>query len=183
MPIDNNLSDHLVHVTDPNLGRNSIWRWRLTSIGNLVVEITRWYDRLISTMEFPRLEKKSSYIISELCIVSHCTCGMQSYGARPSADIALTKACGMIFSNTFSLIIHRFSKTLSCDIALLREISPIYTAKNLKWGQENVPFIIVDGWIFETFPDSKVPGANMGPTWVLSAHDGPHVGPMNLAIR
>ena len=23
----------------------------------------------------------------------------------------------------------------------------------------------------------------MGPTWVLAAPDGPHVGPMNLAIR
>ena len=32
-------------------------------------------------------------------------------------------------------------------------------------------------------PDSNVHGANMGPTWVLSASDGPHVGPMNLAIR
>ena len=32
-------------------------------------------------------------------------------------------------------------------------------------------------------PDSKVRGANMGPTWVLSAPDGPHVGPMNIAIR
>ena len=32
-------------------------------------------------------------------------------------------------------------------------------------------------------PDSKVHGANMGPTWDLSAPDGPHVGPMNLAIR
>ena len=32
-------------------------------------------------------------------------------------------------------------------------------------------------------PDSKVHGANMGPTWVLSAPDGPHVGPMNLVIR
>ena len=32
-------------------------------------------------------------------------------------------------------------------------------------------------------PDSKVRGANMGPTWVLSAPDGTHVGPMNLAIR
>ena len=31
-------------------------------------------------------------------------------------------------------------------------------------------------------PDNKVHGANMGPTWVLSAPDGPHVGPMNLAI-
>ena len=36
---------------------------------------------------------------------------------------------------------------------------------------------------FHKNPDSKVHGANMGPTWVLSAADGPHVGPMNLAIR
>ena len=36
---------------------------------------------------------------------------------------------------------------------------------------------------FDVIPDSKVRGANMGPTWVLSAPDGPHVGPMNLAIR
>ena len=35
----------------------------------------------------------------------------------------------------------------------------------------------------ETNPNSKVHGANMGPTWVLSAPDGPHVGPTNLAIR
>ena len=32
-------------------------------------------------------------------------------------------------------------------------------------------------------PDSKVQGANMGPSWVLLAPDGPHAGPMNLAIR
>ena len=32
-------------------------------------------------------------------------------------------------------------------------------------------------------PDSKVHGTNMGPTWVLSAPDGPHVGPINIAIR
>ena len=32
-------------------------------------------------------------------------------------------------------------------------------------------------------PDNKVHGANMGPTWVLSTPDGPHVGPMNLAFR
>ena len=32
-------------------------------------------------------------------------------------------------------------------------------------------------------PDSKVRGANMGPTRVLSAPGGPHVGLINLAIR
>ena len=36
---------------------------------------------------------------------------------------------------------------------------------------------------FGNIRDSKVHGANMGPNWVLSASDGPHVGPMNLAIR
>ena len=37
--------------------------------------------------------------------------------------------------------------------------------------------------IFRSYiPDSQVHGANIGPTWVLSAPDGPHVGPMNLAI-
>ena len=35
----------------------------------------------------------------------------------------------------------------------------------------------------DALPESKVHGANMGPNWVLSAPDGPHVGPMNLAIR
>ena len=34
-----------------------------------------------------------------------------------------------------------------------------------------------------TCPDSRIHGANMGPTWLLSAPDGPHVGPMNLALR
>ena len=38
-------------------------------------------------------------------------------------------------------------------------------------------------WFSLNYPDSKVHGANMGPTWVLSAPDGLHVGPMNLAIR
>ena len=33
------------------------------------------------------------------------------------------------------------------------------------------------------YPDSKVHGVNMGTTWVLSAPDGPHVRPMNLAIK
>ena len=32
------------------------------------------------------------------------------------------------------------------------------------------------------YPDNKIPGANMGHTWVLLAPGGPHVGPMNLVI-
>ena len=37
--------------------------------------------------------------------------------------------------------------------------------------------------LLDHFPDSKVHGTNVGAPWVLSAPDGPHVGPMNLAIR
>ena len=33
------------------------------------------------------------------------------------------------------------------------------------------------------YPDSKIYGANIGTHRVLSAPDGPHVDPMNLAIR
>ena len=32
-------------------------------------------------------------------------------------------------------------------------------------------------------PDSKVHGAYMGPTWGRQDPGGPHVGPMNLALR
>ena len=40
-----------------------------------------------------------------------------------------------------------------------------------------------DGDQYGQYPDSKVHVANMGPNWVLPAPSGPHVGPMNLAIR
>ena len=47
-----------------------------------------------------------------------------------------------------------------------------------------ITWIILSLYIYVNhIPDSKVQGAKMGPTWVLSAPDGPHVGPMNLAIR
>ena len=44
-------------------------------------------------------------------------------------------------------------------------------------GGMGVPVVIL------MHPDSKSHGANMGSTWVLSARGGPHVGPMNIAIR
>ena len=37
--------------------------------------------------------------------------------------------------------------------------------------------------VVETDPDSTVHGANMGPTWVLSAPAWPHLGPISLAFR
>ena len=37
--------------------------------------------------------------------------------------------------------------------------------------------------LHRNWPDNKVHGANMGPTWVLPAPDGPHVGHINLTIK
>ena len=45
-------------------------------------------------------------------------------------------------------------------------------------------YVITHWWAVKcAYPDTKIQVAHMGPTWVLSASDGPHVGPMNLAIR
>ena len=38
-------------------------------------------------------------------------------------------------------------------------------------------------WYNIAIPDSNFHEAHMGPSWVLSAPAGPHVGPMNLAIK
>ena len=43
-------------------------------------------------------------------------------------------------------------------------------------------FKALESYWLKRYPDSKVHGANMGPTWVLSAPDEPHVGPMNFVI-
>ena len=37
-------------------------------------------------------------------------------------------------------------------------------------------------YIWNAVPDSKVHGANMGPTWGRQDPGGPHFGPMNFAI-
>ena len=41
----------------------------------------------------------------------------------------------------------------------------------------------VDSWFYSLpITREQIHGTNMGPTWVLSAPDEPHVGPVNLAI-
>ena len=49
--------------------------------------------------------------------------------------------------------------------------------------QNPVLLALCDRKLPATDPNSKVHVANMGPTWVLSVPGGPHVGPMNLAIK
>ena len=72
--------------------------------------------------------------------------------------------CEMFNENSSQMQICSFPK-FSIDIIVCDESAIL----SLKWPSELL--------------DSKVHGANMGPTWVLSAPDGPHVGLMNHAIR
>ena len=68
----------------------------------------------------------------------------------------------------------RFPSQRASDVDLL---SFLLLGRTTYWKTMELPVI------WDTIPDSTVHGANMGPTWVLSAPDGPHVGPMNLVIR
>ena len=65
-----------------------------------------------------------------------------------------------------------------------------YMSNDIYHDNDNVQTSFVKQWWFCTYfsvspgdPNNKIHGTNMGSTWVLSAPDGPHVGPMNLAIR
>ena len=75
-----------------------------------------------------------------------------------------------------------------CDIpsALLNVVCHMNSKSSIyqkKWTKPNVSSACRYPALLHTSPDSKVHGANMGPTWVLLAPDGPHVGPKNLVIR
>ena len=74
---------------------------------------------------------------------------------------------------------------LYCTAIYRESIVFAYIALNIRWGIDDSPAPTPRRrhWNIEIFPESKVHGAYMGPTWVLSAPDGPHVGPMNLASR
>ena len=71
------------------------------------------------------------------------------------------------------------SKPPHRTLELMKLCSSHRSTYSIPWGLTGGP------WAknFNEYPDNKVDGANMGPTWFLSAPDGPHVGPMNLVIR
>ena len=58
--------------------------------------------------------------------------------------------------------------------------APLIIQCELLWKHS---LIISDLHDDNIYPDNKIHGANIGPTWILSAPDGPHIGPMNLTIR
>ena len=72
-------------------------------------------------------------------------------------------------------------RCLPYSLIRLKELQALWLSENQVW--------LVD-WIKAREckekspynPDSKVHGANMGPTWGRQDPGGPHVGPMNFAI-
>ena len=78
----------------------------------------------------------------------------------------------------------QFHSTLynECNPLSMMELKLIRDSKRGRCALNRVVISSIVRYMFN-IPDSKVQGANMGPTWVLPASDGPHVGPMNLAIR
>ena len=67
---------------------------------------------------------------------------------------------------------------ISQRIEVVSYLADVHTSINKSY---NCPTNQPTGTII-VFPDNKFHGANMGPTWVLSAPDGPYDGHMNLAI-
>ena len=82
------------------------------------------------------------------------------------ASLATTNRCNHVYVVLFFILLFMYA-VIHCLYSVGNKIT---TKSNFKLGGIRV------------IPDSKALGANMGPTWVMSAPDGPHVGPMNLAI-
>ena len=61
-------------------------------------------------------------------------------------------------------------------------VSSIFLVLTVRYQTDSSIFFIKMQSVY-TYPDKNVHLAYMGPTWVLSAPGGPHVGPMNLTIR
>ena len=140
--------------------------------------------------------------------IFQCVKGKQIVGKWFTADWIEFSGCIRIarqwFQIRFSIgLLHGYCKLCIRDIWVS---SGAFLIKNVIWGtvpekaiilcmcpaKERRCYIVTlsliglvhtqnDPW--ECYPDSKDHGANMGPIWVLSAPDGPHVGPMYLAIR
>ena len=84
-----------------------------------------------------------------------------------------------IIKNSISSIPVQLSISFSIVPEIVLRDCPAYVIHCMACGEGFIKLNIYD----TNIPDSKVHGANVGPTWFLSAPDGHHVGPMNLAIR
>ena len=137
----------------------SIW-WRHHGIVDTVA------DEVIITISCC-----TCYHLSSLFVVSG---HVQSYPASPL--VAFSQISPLSCSTVSSLSCCPFSY-ISSFVHSWGNYLPLF-----KWCRIRYCLMFYSD-SYSPFPDDKVHGANMGPTWVLSAPDGPHVGPMNHTNR
>ena len=107
--------------------------------------------------------------INEVTFICHLGQTVNSYMNHVNAMIntkLLIDAFKCVQDDTDEFYTFTPASVLFWDFSMLRRLS--------KYWQSYVRWEIM-------IPDSKIHGANMGLTWVLSALGGPHVGPINLA--
>ena len=86
-----------------------------------------------------------------------------------------------------------YNQTIKISLSSLhaRIIFPEYNSNtnsweillNINWANmETVSYVIMISIYLIDYPDSKVHGANMGPSWGRQDPGGSHVGHMNLVI-
>ena len=96
---------------------------------------------------------------------------------------AMGNICSILFMDS---CIDTFVKFANKDTRYLYAVMWTLTATELQMEGPTGKCFLLKLWQKQhgsLGTDSKVHTANMGPTWVLSAPDGSHVGPMNLSIR
>ena len=84
-----------------------------------------------------------------------------------------------------SSLMHEINVTVSVGMKLVScGRAAQITANIMLWWRHDLDTFRITPSEKNPLTDSqRVHGANMGPTWVLSVPDGPHVGPVNFVIR
>ena len=131
------------------------------------------------------MEWVSNYIV--MIILAYTTLwGLVHYGDVIMGAIASQiTSLATVYSIVYTDADQRKHRS-SASLAFVRGIhrGPVNSPHKWPVTRKMVPFDdVIIYFLWQQYPDSKVHWANMGPTWVLSAPDGPHVGPMNLTNR
>ena len=91
----------------------------------------------------------------------------QSFTLHAQAECINPEGCAMTYKSIATVLTH------------YPQVTPYGENAFVKDGPDNG---LLPGGT-EKLPESTQVTRFMGPTWVMSAPDGPHVGPMNIAIR
>ena len=86
--------------------------------------------------------------------------------------------CLLLWSNTICVPVGCYIMTVYVLYDYSRHLQNHQTSPYFCWHFDAVSKPIKPG--LNTYTDSKVHGANMGPTWVMLYPGGPHIGPWTL---